>query len=171
MAGKKYFFWLRYGNIYFFVLVFCVAFFGMAFSAQSDFFEGRVDTVIAGDKIILHGGTVVYLAGIVAPNPQTLSTNNTAIVALAQKAKKETTRLVKGKTIRLEFVEETGRIADASRTAYVFAGGVFLNAYLVKNGLAVISDTIGSEDKYFKYLMGIQVQAQADKKGVWQYVS
>lgn len=131
-------------------------------AAEDDFYETKVQKVLAGDRIMLRGGTIVQYYGIEVPP---LNDTRVKIAQLAIQAQQENERLVKDKTIRVEFVE----VDDTSsiRYAYVFASGVLLNGHLLKNGYACLSAYYGQKEKYYTYFAMAQAKAVSAKKGLW----
>ena len=137
------------------------------YAAEDDFFEAKVARVLSGSRIVLRGGTHVEYCGITIPNVHLPAQG---VGQLARQARALNKKLVKDKTIRLEFVSVPGDsyYDPDQRKAYVFSSGVFINARLIKEGLAVLNDDMVSGDKYYEYFQKIQKQAMQQKRGVWK---
>lgn len=139
----------------FFILFFCLS---------STFINGYIKAddelivrkVIDGDTIVLENGEYVRYIGMDAPEKGR---------PYYGEATRENKRLVDGKKVRLEYDVE--RIDRYNRTlAYVYAGGIFVNAELVKNGYATIY-TFPPNVKYYKTLLAFQKEARDQKRGLW----
>lgn len=142
-------------KISFFSLVLCVAVFltGVCFGQPE---ELRVTRVIDGDTIVLEDGRHVRYIGVDTPEKG---------YPYYYDAKKENERLVKGKTVRLEY--DIGKTDRYGRTlAYVYEGAAFINAELVKNGYAVIA-TFPPNVRYAETFLTLQEEARNRKCGLW----
>lgn len=123
-------------------------------AAQAE--ELRVAKVIDGDTIVLMNGEHVRYIGIDTPEKGYLYYGE---------AKRENERLVKGKTVKLEY--DVGRTDKFGRTlAYVYVDNIFVNAELVKNGYAFIA-TYPPNVKYVDKFKTLQVEARKEKRGLW----
>ncbi len=82
-----------------------------------------------------------------------------------QEAKKANESLVLNKTVRLEKdVSETDKYGRLLR--YVYVDDLFVNAFLVAEGFAVIL-TIPPDVKHSEYFLGLQKEARQAGKGLW----
>lgn len=119
----------------------------------------RVTQVIDGDTIVVEGGYYVRYVGIdapeVYPKPEPFG-----LEAWAANRK-----LVEGKKVRLE--------RDVSRTDiygrllyYVYVDGIFVNAELVKEGLAE-AKAYPPDTKYRSYLEQMETEARLAGRGMW----
>lgn len=127
----------------------------------ADYFEGVVDQVLSGDKVLLRGGTIVQYVGIGVPDTD-----------IAQPAKEFNKKMVEKKRVRLELVRPEGVSELESRQyAYVFVGGQMINTLLLKKGYALLSAKIPPGEKYREYFVACQNEAMTGKKGFWRNVS
>lgn len=142
-------------KILFFSLGLCVAvFLTRVCSAQPE--ELKVTRVLDGDTIVLGDGRHIRYIGVDTPEKG---------YPYYYDAKKENERLVKGKTVRLEY--DIGKTDKYGRTlAYVYEGAVFINAELVKNGYAIIA-TFPPNVRYAETFLALQEEARNQKRGLW----
>lgn len=131
--------------------------------AEDDFFETKVQKVLSGDRIMLRGGTIVQYYGVEVP---ALNHSDSRLSDVARLALKENERIVKDKTIRIEFAEVDDDTSSIKQ-AYVFASGVLVNGHLLKNGLALVSQGYDTKQKYYSYFMAAQKAARSAKRGMW----
>ncbi len=118
--------------------------------------EFRVTRVLDGDTVVLEDGRHVRYIGMDTPEKGR---------TYYGEAKRENERLVKGKVVRLEY--DVGKTDKYDRTlAYVYAGDIFVNAELVRNGYAVIA-TFPPNVKYAKRFLTLQEEARKQKRGLW----
>ena len=83
----------------------------------------------------------------------------------AQEAYEKNRELVEGKTVYLEKdVSETDRYGRLLR--YVYVGDVFVNAYLVQQGYALVS-TYPPDVKYQERFLELQREAREAGRGLW----
>lgn len=124
--------------------------------------RARVVRVIDGDTVEIEGGAKVRYIGVDTPE---MEDRRPAIKAMAQQAKKKNQELVEGKTVALEKdVSETDRYGRLLR--YVYAGKVFVNAELVKEGYAYATP-YPPDVKYRNYLRDLEQEARAAARGLW----
>jgi micrococcal nuclease len=123
----------------------------------------RVLFVIDGDTIVVdHIGKVRYL-GINTPE---LHHPSKGKEYYSQEALTANQQLVAGKKVRLEY--DVQRQDKYGRTlAYVYAGKLFVNAKLVKDGYARAMP-IRPNIKHARYFFNLQRKAQAAQKGLWK---
>ncbi len=115
--------------------------------------------VIDGDTIIVEGGYRVRYIGIDTPeiHPE--------LEAYGREAWQANRQLVEGKEVRLERdVSETDKYGRLLR--YVFVDGVFVNAELVREGLAY-AKAYPPDTKYQDYLEKLEAEARQVGRGMW----
>jgi micrococcal nuclease len=118
-----------------------------------------VTRVIDGDTIAIEGGYRVRYIGIdtpeMGPEPEAF-----ALEALAANQK-----LVAGRIVRLEKdVSETDKYGRLLR--YVYVDDIFVNAELVKQGLAQ-AKAYPPDIKYQDYLGELEAEAKRSGEGMW----
>lgn len=112
--------------------------------------------IVDGDTIALENGEYVRYIGMDTPEKGR---------PYYKEAKNENRRLVEGKELRLEY--DVGRKDRYGRTlAYVYAGDIFVNAELVRNGYAMVY-TFPPNVKYYKAFLSLQEEARKQKRGLW----
>jgi len=116
----------------------------------------KVKEVIDGDTIVLQSGEHLRYVGIDTPERER---------PFYREAKELNQKLVEGKEIRIEFdlqkKDKYGRLL-----AYVYAGETFVNAELVRNGLANLY-TVPPNVKHTDYFLKLQSEAKEKKLGIW----
>ncbi len=124
--------------------------------------DAYVKKVIDGDTIVLSNGEKVRYIGMDAPE---LHHKNKDVVAMGEKAKEFNASLVGGKKVRLEYdveqYDKYGRVL-----AYVYVGGTFVNAEMVKEGYAM-AFTYPPNVKYQELFLKLQKEARDAGKGLW----
>ncbi len=119
----------------------------------------RVIEVIDGDTIIIEGGYRVRYIGIDTPEI------HPRLEAYGIEAWQANRRLVEGKRVRLERdVSETDRYNRLLR--YVYVDSVFVNAELVRTGLAR-ARAYPPDTRYQDYLEKMEAEARRDGRGIW----
>ncbi len=79
--------------------------------------------------------------------------------------KEATKKLIEGKEVQLEYdVQKTDKYGRV--LAYVYVGGIFVNAWLVENGYAKAS-TYPPNVKYAEKFRELERKAREEKKGLW----
>ncbi len=119
----------------------------------------RVTRVVDGDTITIEGGYRVRYIGIdtpeIYPQPE----------PFGREAWQANRQLVEGKEVRLERdVSETDKYGRLLR--YVYVDGVFVNAELVKQGLA-LAKAYPPDIKYQDYLEEMETEAREAGRGKW----
>jgi micrococcal nuclease len=114
-----------------------------------------VESVSDGDTITLEGGEKVRLIGINAPEKGLKYSDN---------ATELTKELVKEGVYLARDVEDKDRYDRLLR--YVFAEGKFVNAELVREGLAT-KYTVNENEIFTELLECLEIEAKENKKGVW----
>ncbi len=119
----------------------------------------RVIRVIDGDTITIEGGHRVRYIGI--DTPETYPRQE----AYGIEAWQANRQLVEGKKVRLERdVSETDRYGRLLR--YVYIDSVFVNAELVRAGLAR-AKAYPPDTKYQGYLEELEAEAREAGRGIW----
>jgi len=112
--------------------------------------------VIDVDRFLLTSGEEVECLGIYIP-------------LLGKKFREEVIpevqKMVNEKSLKLEF-DSTQRAPFGKLRAYIFADGIFVNAELVKRGYALLLPS-SEKLKYGSYLVELENQAKAEKRGFW----
>ena len=119
----------------------------------------RVTQVIDGDTIAIEGGYRVRYIGIDIPeiHPE--------LEAYGMEALEANRRLVEGKEVRLERdVSETDKYGRLLR--YVYADDIFVNAELVRQGLAE-AKAYPPDIKYQDKLEELETEARQAGRGIW----
>jgi micrococcal nuclease len=116
----------------------------------------KVKTIVDGDTIVLSNGMEIRYVGIDTPEKSDPFFNQ---------AKEFNRRMVEGRRVSLEYDQE--RKDTYFRTlAYVWVENRFVNAELIKQGLACVYDRRPNL-KYRDYLCSLQRQAREAKIGIW----
>ena len=119
----------------------------------------KVIEVIDGDTITIEGGYRVRYIGIDTPEI------HPHLEAFGIEAWQANRRLVEGKRVRLERdVSETDKYHRLLR--YVYVDSVFVNAELVKMGLAC-ARAYPPDTKYQDYLEKMEAEARDAGRGMW----
>ena len=120
---------------------------------------GKVTQVIDGDTIVIEGSYRVRYIGIDTPeiHPEA--------EPFGIEAWQANRSLVEGKEVRLEKdVSETDKYDRLLR--YVYVDGVFVNAELVRQGLAQ-AKAYPPDTKYQDYLAETEAEARGAGRGMW----
>lgn len=121
-----------------------------------------VKRVVDGDTIELTDGQKLRYIGI--DTPETKDPRR-AVGCFGKEAALKNKELVEGKEVRLEKdVSETDKYGRLLR--YVWAQGLFVNEYLVKNGYAHTS-TYPPDVKYQDVFKQAEVYARENNLGLW----
>ena len=119
----------------------------------------RVTQVIDGDTIAIQGGYRVRYIGIDTPEV------HPKLEAFGMEAWQANRKLVEGKKVRLERdVSETDKYDRLLR--YVYVDDIFVNAKLVKQGLAR-AEAYPPDTKHQEYLEELEQQARQAGRGIW----
>ena len=119
----------------------------------------RVVEVIDGDTIVIEGGYLVRYIGIDTPEVYPKAE------AFGKEAWQANRTLVEGKQVRLEQdVSQTDRYGRLLR--YVYVGDIFVNAELVRQGLAQ-AQAYPPDTKYQDYLEQMEEEAREAGRGIW----
>jgi micrococcal nuclease len=118
----------------------------------------RVTRVIDGDTIVVQGGYHIRYIGIDTPEIGE---------PFYQEAKDYNRELVGGKKVRLE-KDVTDKDKYDRLLRYVYAGDVFVNAELVREGYAyVYPESLFPDIKYYDLLKEAETEAREAEKGIW----
>lgn len=127
-----------------------------------------VTRVIDGDTIEVNIGGTIHKVRYIGIDTPELTDERPEFYALAQEATRYNRDLVEGKTIRLEKdASETDRYGRLLR--YVYVESVFVNAELVRQGLAW-AKSYPPDTKYQDTLEKAEAEARQDKVGLWREV-
>jgi len=119
----------------------------------------KVTQVIDGDTIIIEGNYRVRYIGIDTPEV------HPKVEEYGIEAWEANRRLVEGKEVRLERdATETDKYDRLLR--YVYVGDVFVNAELVRQGLAE-AKSYPPDTKYQSYLEELEAEARLAGRGMW----
>ena len=144
--------------IFYVVFLLAVALLVLIFSIRQ---KGlRVRDVVDGDTIILSNGETVRYIGIDAPE---------MFQPFFQEAKDTNEVMVDRKIIRLKLEYDKGDTRNYTHgrlLAYVYVGDLFVNAELIKKGLARLYP-FRSHPAYIDSFCFLQKQARKAKIGIW----
>ncbi|MBI4057696.1 thermonuclease family protein [Candidatus Microgenomates bacterium] len=122
----------------------------------------KVINVVDGDTFKLDSGKVVRMIGI--DTPETVHPSR-PVQCYGEEASSKTEELIEGKEIKLEKdVSEVDKYGRLLR--YVYAGDLFVNEYLVREGFAM-SSSYPPDIKYQDKFVEAQKKAQEENKGLW----
>ncbi|RME40554.1 MAG: hypothetical protein D6788_03080 [Planctomycetota bacterium] len=119
----------------------------------------EVKRVRSGSKVKLKSGETVLYAGIRAPYGDE---------PMFEEARRRNAELVEGKKVRLRFEGDEKTVdAEGRWVAYVFADGEFVNAELVREGLAYLRLT-PQVQRFRKELLAALAEARKNRVGIWK---
>lgn len=122
----------------------------------------KVTKVIDGDTIEIEGGQRVRYIGI--DTPETVHPSK-LVQCFGREASAKNKELVEGKTVELEKdISETDKYGRLLR--YVYAGGTFVNQYLITEGYAH-SSTYPPDIKYQNQFTEAEKEARENNRGLW----
>jgi micrococcal nuclease len=125
-----------------------------------------VTRVIDGDTIEVDIGGTIYRVRYIGIDTPELDDERPEFCALAQEATRLNRQLVEGETVRLEKdISETDKYGRLLR--YVYVGDTFVNAELVRQGLAW-AKAYEPDTEYQDILDEAEAEAKRDKIGIWQ---
>jgi len=127
--------------------------------------EGRVVHVVDGDTIDVNlGGKIFRVRYIGVDTPETVHPSQ-PVECMGREASAFNKQLVEGKIVRLEKdISETDKYGRLLR--YIYVGETFVNAELVRQGLAQVS-TYPPDVKYQDLYLQLQREARAAGRGLW----
>ena len=124
--------------------------------------QARVERVIDGDTVLLRGGWKVRYIGIDAPEMFGLDGQPEAFAREALRLNQE---LVGGKTVRLgRDRRDLDRFGRPLR--YVYAGETFVNAELVRQGLAY-AFPLPPDTRHAALFARLEREARREQRGMW----
>jgi len=124
-----------------------------------------VTRVIDGDTVEVDISGAIHKVRYIGIDTPELDDKHPKCRALAQEATRYNRQLVEGKTVRLEKdVSETDRYGRLLR--YVFVGDTFVNAELVRQGLAWVK-SYPPDTKYQDYLEEMEAEAKQNGRNIW----
>ncbi|MBA7708631.1 hypothetical protein ES703_117534 [subsurface metagenome] len=125
-----------------------------------------VTRVIDGDTIEVNISGTLYKVRYIGIDTPELDDKRAEYCALAQDATRCNRQLVEGKTVRLEKdISETDKYGRLLR--YVFVDNIFVNAELVRQGLAW-AKVYEPDTKYQDTLEKAEAEARQDRVGLWR---
>ncbi len=137
-------------------------------AAQTRPRSARVMRVVDGDTIVVRdsaGGRTERVRYIGVDTPETVK-EDTPVQCFGREASEFNHRLVEGKTVRL-VPDQEPRDRYGRSLAYVYVGGTFVNAELIRGGFArtiEIEPNTGKAD-YFADLERVAIRTN---KGLWK---
>ena len=124
-----------------------------------------VTRVIDGDTIEVNIDSAIYKVRYIGIDTPELDDKRPEFCALAQEATRYNRQLVEGKTVRLEKdTSETDKYERLLR--YVYVDDIFVNAELVKQGLAW-AKAYEPDTKYQDILEKAEAEARQARRGIW----
>jgi micrococcal nuclease len=127
-----------------------------------------VTRVIDGDTIEVDIGGKIYNVRYIGIDAPELDDKRPEFCALAQEATRLNRQLVEGKIVLLEKdISETDKYGRLLR--YVYVGNIFVNAELVRLGLAW-AKVYEPDIKYQDTLEKAEAEARQDKIGIWREI-
>jgi len=124
--------------------------------------------VIDGDTIEVNIADTIYKVRYIGIDAPELDDKQVEFSALAQEATRYNRQLVDGKTVRLEKdISETDKYGRLLR--YVYIGDTFVNAELVRQGLAW-AKSYPPDTKYQETLEKAEAEARQNKIWIWREI-
>lgn len=127
--------------------------------------EATVVRVIDGDTIEVDIIGMRYKVRYIGIDTPELHDKRPEFCALAQEATRLNRELVEGKTVRLE-KDVSGTDNFGRLLRYVYVDGIFVNAELVREGLAW-AEAYEPDIKYQDYLEELETEAKQAGRGLW----
>jgi len=124
-----------------------------------------VTRVIDGDTIEVDIGGTIYKVRYIGIDTPELDDKRPEYCTLAQEATRLNRELVAGKTVRLE-KDVSGTDNFGRLLRYVYVDGIFVNAELVRQGLAW-AKAYEPDIKYQDYLDELEMEARQAGRGLW----
>jgi micrococcal nuclease len=121
-----------------------------------------VRAVVDGNTILLAGGRRVRLLGIDAPK---IGRGTDTAAPFAHEAKNRLTALVLQRYVRLEYEAARLDVYDRRRAYVVLEDGTFVNATMVREGLARVSARVPLSK--LPELQRAEADAQLFRRGMW----
>ena len=124
-----------------------------------------VTRIIDGDTIEVQIDGAIYKVRYIGIDAPELDDTRAEFCALAQEATRYNQQLVRGKTVRMEKdISETDKYGRLLR--YVYVDDVFVNAELVRQGLAW-AKVYEPDIKYQDTLEKAEAEARESGRGIW----
>jgi micrococcal nuclease len=140
--------------------------FGAVAGAQPSALEGVVVRVIDGDTIHVQLDQRVETVRYIGVNAPELRHPTRGAEPGGPEASAENRELVAGKRVRLE-LDVRARDRNGRLLAYVWVGGVMVNAELVRRGYAQVM-TVPPNVRYEKLFIDLQRAARQSGRGLWR---
>ena len=117
-----------------------------------------VKKIISGESIKLSTNAKVRYCGVDAPAKGDF---------FFEECRQANKKLVDGKQITIEY---DARRKDGNNylLGYVYAGDIFVNAYLLKNGFG-IAYIVPPNEKYRDLFISLQKEARKNRRGIWAF--
>jgi len=116
-----------------------------------------VKKVLSGELIKLSGGERVRYIGVDAPGEGNF---------FFEDARQANKKLVEQKKIEIEY--DARKNSDKDLLGYVYAGDIFVNAQLLKNGFG-IAYIVPPNQKYADLFISLQKEARKKRRGIWAF--
>ncbi len=127
--------------------------------------EGEVEEVIAGDTVRLSSGQIVRMIGITAPKFKNIPEQVKKGEYYGKEAYEFTHNILQGKKVRL-LLDVQQHDVEGRMLAYIYVGDTFVNAELVKKGLATVT-TYPPNVRYEDLFLTLEKEARENKLGLW----
>ncbi|WP_320169901.1 thermonuclease family protein [Maridesulfovibrio sp.] len=149
------------GSVLFLVLLFV-----FVYPADGRAFEAKVKYVIDGDTFVMEDGSTVRLASIDTPE---IGHDGRKDGYYAREAGEALRNMVNGRTVSVIAASKSGD-RYGRMVAWVFAGNIFVNEYMVENGYAYFYYHGNNHKDYRKKILEAQCRAINGQKGFWPVV-
>jgi micrococcal nuclease len=116
-----------------------------------------VKKVLSGELIKLSEGERVRYIGVDAPGEGNF---------FFEDARQANKKLVEQKKIEIEY--DARKNSDKDLLGYVYAGDIFVNAQLLKNGFG-IAYIVPPNQKYADLFISLQKEARKKRRGIWAF--
>jgi len=118
--------------------------------------------VVDGDTLVLEGGERVRLIGV--DTPETVDPRR-PVQYFGKEASAFTRRLAQGKTVRLEYDQDTRDRYDRTLAYVYLSDGTFLNAELIRQGYGHAYTRFPF--RYQGQFLALEREARAQGRGLW----
>ncbi|MCX5902301.1 MAG: thermonuclease family protein [Proteobacteria bacterium] len=116
-----------------------------------------VKKVVSGELVKLSNGDKVRYIGVDAPADGSI---------FFEESRQANKKLVEQKKISIEY--DARKSSDKDLLGYVYAGDVFVNAQLLKNGFG-IAYIVPPNQKYADLFISLQKEARKKRRGIWAF--
>ena len=113
--------------------------------------------VLSGELVKLSNGDKVRYIGVDAPADGSI---------FFEESRQANKKLVEQKKITIEY--DARKSSDKDLLGYVYAGDVFVNAQLLKNGFG-IAYIVPPNQKYADLFISLQKEARKKRRGIWAF--